>query len=177
MKLGDVVVRTEDYEVRKMPLSAENLQAFWEHAKIYPVIFGKEVLNNPEEFIKLFIYNENGEYRTNGLFFVVNDFLGVFYLSDIVPSEDALAHYTFFDRRHHNRRELVLEMLKYIFKTYQFHRLSVQIPNYATEQARHFVQSLGFAYEGKKRKAAYYKNDWWDVNLYGILKSEVLKDG
>lgn len=174
MKLGDVVVEIGDYQVRKMPLSAENLQAFWEHAKQYPVIFGKEVLNNADDFVKLFVYNENGEFRTNGLFFVVNDFLGIFYLSDIIPAEDALAHYTFFDRKHHDRKDLVIAMLKYVFKHYGFRRLSVQIPNYATPQARHFVQACGFQYEGKRRKAAYYKNDWFDVNCYGILREEVL---
>lgn len=177
MQLGEVVLKSGEYEVRKMPISAENLEAFWQHAKKYPVIFGKEILNNADEFIKMFIYNENGEYRTNGLFYVVDNFTGIFYLSDIIPGEDALAHYTFFDRQHNGRQELVKDMLKYVFERYQFQRLSVQIPNYATEQARHFVQSIGFAYEGKKRKAAFYKNDWFDVNLYGILKSEVLKNG
>jgi RimJ/RimL family protein N-acetyltransferase len=177
MQLGDVVVTSGKYEVRKMPLNAENLQEFWQRAKKYPVIFGKEILNNSDEFIKMFIYNENGEYRTNGLFFVVNDFIGIFYLSDIIPAEDAHAHYTFFDKQHNGREELVTDMLKYVFSTYQFQRLTVHIPNYATPQARHFVQKLGFAYEGKRRKAAYYKGEWYDVNCYGILKEEVLKNG
>lgn len=174
MELGEVVLELDDFKVRRMNLSAETLQEFWEHARQYPVIFGKEVLDNPSEFISLFIHNNNGTLEANGLFFVVNDFLGIFYLTDIIPGEDALAHYTFFDRRHHNREELVRKMLEYVFKRYDFQRLSVQIPNYATPQARHFIQDCGFSYEGKRRKAAFYKNNWFDINLYGILKSEVL---
>lgn len=176
--LGDVVLTHGEYTVRgPMPITAENIERLWQQAKQYPIIFGKEVLGNSKDFIELFVNFDDGKPEVNGLFYVINDFLGVFYLTDIVPGEDANAHYTFFDRRHNGRRDLVVAMLKYVFEKYQFQRLSAQIPNYATKQARHFAQACGFMYEGKRRKAAPYKGDRFDVNLYGILRSEVLKDG
>lgn len=176
--LGEIVLQHGDYTVRgPMPLSAENIEKLWQQAKQYPQIFGKEVLGNSKDFIELFVDFDGANPSINGLFFVVNDFLGVFYLTDIVPGDDALAHYTFFDRRHTGRKELVVEMMKYVFKKYKFNRLTAQVPNYATEQARHFIQSCGFVYEGKRRKAAPYKGDMFDINLYGILRSEVLRNG
>lgn len=167
--LGDkVLVEVGEDKIRSMQLTPENIQKFWDKAKKFDTLFGKELKNGVEEFTDLFMRDGNV-----GLFFVLNDFDGVFYLTDIVPEEDALAHYSFFDRKHNGREDLVKAMIKFIFDRYKFNRLSVQIPNYATEQARHFVQKLGFAYEGKRRKAAMYKNELYDVNLYGILSSEV----
>jgi RimJ/RimL family protein N-acetyltransferase len=173
--IGEIVYEDESYVVRgPMPLSSENIDRLWKQAKAFPHIFGKETLGDAKEFINMFVQFDGEIPIVNGLFYIVNDFQGAFYLTDIVPEEDALAHYTFFDKRHHGRETLVREMLKYVFKKYGFHRLSVQIPNYATSQARHFIQGCGFIYEGKKRKAARFKGDWFDVNLYSILRSEVL---
>lgn len=170
--LGDkVLVEADGDVVRSMPLTPENIQRFWDKAKEFDTLFGKELNGSVEEFTDLFLSDGNV-----GLFFVLNDFDGVFYLTDIAPEEDALAHYSFFDRKHNGRVELVKKMIKFIFNRYRFNRLSVQIPNYATPQARHFVQKLGFAYEGKRRKAAMYKGELYDINLYGILHTEV-QDG
>lgn len=168
--LGDkpVVVLGDD-KVYPMPLTPENIQKFWDKASKFRTLFGREIKGNVMDFIELFLSD-----GSSALFFVLNDFDGVFYLTDMVPEEDALAHYTFFDRRHNGREELVKEMLKFLFTRYNFRRLSVQIPNYTTDQARHFVQKIGFVYEGKRRKAAEYKGDFYDTNLYGILKSEAL---
>lgn len=170
--LGDkILVEVGMDKIRSMSLTPENIQQFWDKAKKFDTLFGKELKNSVEEFTNLFMSDGNV-----GLFFVLNDFDGVFYLTDIAPEEDALAHYTFFDRKHKGREELVKKMLGFIFHRYKFNRLSAQIPNYATDQARHFVQKLGFVYEGKRRKAAQYKGDLYDVNLYGILHTEV-QDG
>lgn len=178
MNIGEVVLELEDFTVRgPMPLTLENIQKFWEQARKYRVVFGEEVVQDSKKFMNVFLQFDGGVPTVNGLFFIVNDFLGAFYLTEIVPGEDALAHYVFFDRKLRGRKDLVQKMMEYVFKKYQFHRLSAEIPNYASAGARHFIQDCGFAYEGKKRKAAEYKGDRFDVNLYGILRNEVLKDG
>ncbi len=157
-----------------MLLTPDNVQKFWEKAKKFHTLYGREI-SSVSDFMGLFLsQQEDGQYQSNGLFFVINDFLGVFYLTDIRVEEDALAHYTFFDRRHHGRESLLREMAKWLFKRYNFNRLSVEIPCYTVPQTRHFVTKCGFAYEGKRRKAVWYKGELFDVNLYGILKEEVL---
>lgn len=165
-----------------------NLQKFYDKAKRFPTLYGKEIIDSPEEFIKLFLV-PNGEdsFTLNGLFWGICDnenldnLVGVFYMTDIMPSE-ALVHYTFFDRRHKGREKLVKEMLKYVFNTYKFQRLAVEIPLYTISKHKNqntirFIVNCGFFYEGKKRKAAHYRGDWYDINMYGILRTEALRDG
>lgn len=165
--------------VRPLIFTIENLKRFWEVAKQFPTLYGREILDNPEEFIKIFLTEkEDGQYTSDGLFWVVDDFVGVFYITDIrFDLSDALVHYSFFDRRQHGRKQLVQEMIKYVMDKYKFERLSAEIPNYTGSVARHFAVDVGFIYEGKKRKAAHYKGDKFDVNLYGILPSEVKNNG
>ncbi len=173
-----VVVSVGDDHIRPLIFTAETIKKFWDNSKQFPTIYGHEIVDDWGKFIDLFFHNNNGELSPKGLFWVLNDFTGVFYLTNIVLDGeqliDANAHYTFYDRRHHGRVPLVKEMLKFWFNKYQFIRLSAEIPNYATPQARHFAQECGMSYEGKKRNAALYKDQWYAVNLYGILKQEVL---
>ena len=176
------VVTHNDDTVEPLIFTPETIQLFWEKAKLFPTIYGHEVLNDINKFIDLFFYiDEHKQLVPKGLFWVVNpkEFTGVFYLTDIYENGDEMAdaqvHYTFFDRRHHGRVPLVKKMLQFVFNKYKFQRLSAAIPNYVTPQARHFTLECGFEYEGKRRKAARYKGDWFDVNLYGILRTEAMR--
>lgn len=176
----DPVVKVGDDEVRPLIFTPENIQLFWHKSRQFPTIYGHEIVDNWQKFIDLFFNQVPEGLMPKGLFWVLNDFTGVFYLTDLKLDNDVIvdanAHYTFYDKRHHGRAPLVREMLKFWFSKYEFIRLSAEIPNYATPQARHFAQECGMSYEGKKRKAAKYKDDWFDVNLYGILRKEVLAD-
>lgn len=177
--LTEPVVVHEKYEVRPLLVTPESIQKFWEQAKKFPTVYGHENVSTIEDFVTMFFpVDGNGTLNSSGLFWVVNEFLGVFYLTEIREDGgnliDANAHYTFFDKRHRGRVGLVKEMLKYWFTKYNFNRLSAEIPNYVTPQARHFAMECGMSYEGKKRKSSFYKGEWFDVNLYGILRGEVL---
>lgn len=167
-----------------LELTRKNLQRFWDAAKQFPTLYGRQ-LNSVEEFVDLFLsYDESGNIHANGLFFYVPDendnFLGVFYITNAIYDNnrliDANVHYSFFDKRHRGRVPLVKRMLKFTFEEFGFQRLSVSIPLYATKFTRHFISNIGFTVEGKKRKAAFYQNQWWDELCYGILKEEVLKE-
>ncbi len=157
-------------------LTPQNLQTFWDKARHYPIIYGRQVIENVDDFLKIFLVDKGTEYELNGMLWVVDNFVGMFYLSDITSTE-AYVHYTFFDRRHKGRIPLVREMMKYVFNRYGFQRLNVEIPLYSGEGVRHFIIDCGFIYEGKKRACMPYKGKWFDANLYGILRGEVLKNG
>ena len=160
----------------------ENIEKLWEKCSKFPVIFGN-VVSSKAAFLNYFLGMEGDKIVPKGLFFIVDDFVGVYYMTNIIPEQDALVHYSFFDRRHHGRLELTKAMLKYVFAEYGFERLSVEIPMYtATHNGKkdnkfinafQFVERLGFKYEGRKRKAIKYKNEWFDVKLFGLLKTEV----
>ena len=70
-------------------------------------------------------------------------------------------------------------MLKYVFNRYEFNRLSVEIPMFVTEHTFKFVERIGFRVEGRKRKAASYSGELFDVKIFGLLRSDIggLEDG
>lgn len=168
-KHGDV-----ERTVRPMILTMENLRRFWEEARQYKSLFTEEINGDFGAFLNVFLITspDSKSIIPRGLFWVIDDFVGVFYITDIVLGHDAQVHYSFFDRKHRGRQELAKALLKWAFDKYKFRRLSTTIPTYATKAANGFAESLGFVREGKKRRAARYQGRWFDVILYGILAEE-----
>lgn len=160
--------------VYPLQLTADNLKMFWEKSRHFRYIFDKDVAGDFAKFCDLFLYEGPDGLTCNGLFWIVDDWVGIFYINHIRPAHDAQVHYTFFDRRHRGRVELAKEMLKYGFRKYNFRRLSVEIPLYATGHAFEFIQACGFRKEGRRRKAVWHNDDWFDVAEFGILKEEAL---
>lgn len=162
--------------VRFMPLRPEYLKRFWEESKKFRALFTEEINNDFKRFLDLFIDGgPDGMTPTpKGLFWVVDDFVGMFYMTNIVPGIDAHVHYTFFDRKQAGRDRLVKAMLRYCFQRYDFHRFTVELPFFAYRGTFPFVESVGFKKEGRKRKAANFNGEWFDVNIYGILKEDIL---
>lgn len=162
--------------VRKMLLTPENLRSFWEKSRQFKTLFNQEIRADFKKFLEVFLREGSNGVETNGLFWVVDDFLGVLYITDIVPACDALAEYTFFDRRTKGREPLVRAMLRYVFDRYKFNRITVEVGLYAHTATIDFVEKVGFKREGRKRKAVLYDGQWFDTLIYGMLKGE-LNDG
>lgn len=163
--------------VYPMQLTQENLQLFWEKARKFTTVFNTEHRKDFKLFCELFLSQESdGTPRAHGLFWVVDDFVGIYYMTHITQI-DAQVHYTFFDRRHHGREELTREMLRYAFRRFGFWRLNVEIPDYVSVHTYGFVSALGFKKEGKKRKAVEFKGARRDVITFGLLREEILENG
>lgn len=159
--------------VYRFEMTPESLLEFWNKAKQFPTLFGEEIKSDAQKFIDMFFkVSTDGYVSSDSLFFLVDDFVGLFRISEAEENGNANVHYTFFDGRHRGRLGLVRSMIKWVFNEYGFHRLSVEIPNYARPGVRHFVTEIGFVYEGKKRSAALYKGERFDVNLYSLLNDE-----
>lgn len=167
---GQKIVRN----VYFMPLSIENLKLLWEKSQHYHNIFGIEVEGNFQRFASLLLNGDDNGISPTGLFWVVDDFVGVFYITRIIPNVDALVHYIFFDRKHIGREDLILKMLRWGFDTFGLNRMSAELPVYASNYAKILLtKRLGFKQEGIKRQASQNKHGWHDVILYGKLKSEL----
>lgn len=166
--------------IRPLVFTPENLRKFWEKSSQFPVIFGKR-LETFEDFSKYFFVERGDAISTTGLFWVVDDFVGVFYLTEIFP-EQADAHFTFFDRKLEGRENLTVAMMHHIFREFpSFVRLNVSLPCYVNPKVFQFVSRIGFKMEGKKRSCSYWKGKWFDAVQYGILRKELslneVKDG
>ncbi len=166
------VVRT----VRPFVFNKENGIRFWEEASKFPKIFNSISTESAPQFLDAFFkWDELRQTATaESLLWVVDDFVGIFSLTNIYHPDDALMHFTFFDKRIRGREELVREMLRYVFITYGFHRLSAEIPAYSSEVLLKFITGkVGLALEGRKRKAVPFHDNRADLLLYGITKEDV----
>lgn len=155
----------------------ENIQKFWDNARKYPQIFGKTMMDDMGEFLNMFFYiDHNGLWQTNNLFFVVDDFVGIIAVTNIYHPEDALIHFTFFDGRLKGRETLLQEMIRYGFDVYGFHRLTAEIPCYASSAVLKFVSDkLQLVLEGRRRKSVVWKGERFDVLLYGVIPEDIKK--
>lgn len=170
------------HNIYDLNFSTETLDKFTNKALKFPTLYGREV-KTIEDVTSIFFDVTPISVKPRGIFYVVDDFVGVFYITDFrYDFSDALVHYTFFDRRHKGRVPLVRAMLKYIFDQFNFQRVSVELPLYMSGESvqrsktgvMNFIRLCGFSHEGRRRKAIQYKGEWFDMNLYGITKAEVL---
>lgn len=156
--------------VRPMLLDLDKLEFLWNTFKEYDVLFNDWVDGDFKAFINHFLRQENGELVAAGLMWEVDD-VGMFYLNEIKPAVSATAHFVFWDLRFRGREDLCREMVKYVFEKYQFQRIEVRVPLYATKTLR-AVSSLGFVQEGRIRGVAPYKGDMYDMMIFSTLPGE-----
>ena len=156
-------------------LTPQNIQKFWESAKGFRTIFGDEINGDFKKFCEILMSQEGDNVFSNGLFWVIDDMVGVYYMTHI-EANDAQIHYSFFDRRHHGRQMLTRRMIQFVFNKYKFRRLTAEIPFFA-KGTFEFVEQVGLKVEGRKRKAAFMDDEWFDTRLYGILKEEATSWG
>lgn len=163
--------------VYPMYLTPRNLRTFWERCKTrrYATIFNEEIRGDFHKFMEVFVREGPNGFESRGVFWVVDDFVGILYLTDIDPTNDAKAHYVFFDGRHHGRLNLIRSMLAYVMITYDFHRLTAEAPLFFRPSALLFAEEIGFVKEGRKRLARRFDNKWFDVNIYGLLREDAEK--
>lgn len=152
------------------PHSIERLRSYWENLSQFPTLFN-QYINNVDDFIKAFVTEDERGVKANGLVWEVDD-VGIFYLTDIYPGYQATGHFAFWDRRFRGREMLIREMLKYVFDDLGFHRIVAEVPLYSNPTMK-AVERVGFIKEGRLRKAAWYQGEWWDVNIYSVLDSEI----
>ena len=181
LKLDEPVViarcnEPEGVRIRRvwfMPLTLRNLKTFWEKSSQYPVLFGEEIRGDFKKFLEVFIRQGPDGITSNGLFWVIDNFTGVYYITHLRPMIDANVHYTFLDGRHRGRLELTKKMLRFVFDRYQLRRMTAEIPSYVTKYTFNFVKELGFVPEGCRRKGTLFSGKWFDVWTFGLLSEEL----
>lgn len=171
---------TKVRHIRPLILSRENLIRLYESYRGFRNVMNVEHRNDFNRFASLFLEQEGNKVGARGLIWVVDDFTGIFYLTDVDinpgaanPISNATAHYIFFDRRHKGRELLVKAMIRWVFEQLHLRRITVKVPLYATDSTFTFVEkALGFKKEGRIRRALWFDNKWFDVNIYGLLAEE-----
>ena len=171
--VGRTEIRDVTRRVYPLILTEENLTLFWNKAKTFRVLFSDEIHGDFKKFLETFLtMDEHGNLQARGVIWVVDDFLGVFYMTSIRLELECVVHFSFFDGRLHGRAPLVREMIKYVFERYNFRRMNVELPLYANDKIQSFIEMIGFVEEGRKRKAVMFDGELFDVRLYGLLREE-----
>lgn len=175
------------YTVHPMDLSPEALKMFWEKSRKYVTLFNEEINQDSAKFLDIFLDSYGSTIVPRGLFWQVEpDFMGVIYLTRIEPAHDALCHFAFFKGHFNTRAAILKNMAKYLMTKYQFHRLTAEVPTYVKKESPtvgkeikstfDLVESIGFKYEGRKRKAAEFDNKLFDVKIFGALHEDLFED-
>jgi hypothetical protein len=160
--------------VTPVAISTQKLRYFYDKLKEFDVVFNDHVPNSPGGFASIFVSVDPDDLTVsaNGLLWEVDD-VGILYLTQIIPGLSAVAHFSFWDRRLRGRENLIREMLKLGFLKYGFQRIETRVALYATPMLGG-VERIGFVKEGRARKAVQRNGEWYDVNLYAVLREEVL---
>jgi RimJ/RimL family protein N-acetyltransferase len=159
--------------VRAAQLSLEKFKYYYEKLSQFDTLFNDYIKGDFQAFVECFLYQDaQGQIRPTGLIWDVDD-VGILYLAEIKPGQSAQAHFTFWDRRLRGREKLIREACRHVMDELQLHRITVEIPLYATPTMKFVENNLGFKKEGRMREAVLYNGDWFDVNLYSILDHEV----
>ena len=151
---------------RALPFDKVTLAKIVEKARTHPTLMGTEI-NTTEDIWRVFIDDSQTELASKGLLAVVDDFTGIFWLTDIQYPQHASVHYTFFDGVQRGREALCKEALKYIFNTYKFDFLWTTVPLWA-KHPLFFVERIGFQKIKREPKKASFFGELYDVNIYEI---------
>ena len=163
-------VYLDNYKVWLMDYSLENLNKLYEKTKQHRVLFSDDIHGDFHKFCEVFLTQDSsGNINAKGLVWVVEDFVGVYYITHITQRE-ATVDFSFFDGR--LRFPLTRAMTDFVFQTYGFDRVNVEIAPYSSKYVFKFIEKLGFQYEGRKRKAIIYKDEKVDLLQFGLLKEE-----
>jgi RimJ/RimL family protein N-acetyltransferase len=159
--------------VRMFEFTSENLHKLYFQVTKFRTFLGVEV-RTFEDMLRIFVdEGPHGEIIPKGLCLVVDDFVGIFWLTDIVGLHEASVHYTFFDRRHKGRQELCRAALNHAFSVFKFHRLWTKVPVNAVG-VLFFIEQIGFTKVGRLRRSTYFRGKYYDTNVYDLLHEEIL---
>lgn len=156
--------------VKLVEFSPDNLTRLYKEVSKFKTFLGYEV-RDMQDMTNIFF---SSDLQPKGLCLIVDDFVGLFWLTDINGLFEASVHYTFFDRRHKGRIELCKKALEYAFNTFGFQRLTTTVPE-THKWVGDFVKSLGFVCTGRHRKNRIVNGGQRiDTILYDLLAEEFL---
>jgi hypothetical protein len=98
--------------------------------------------------------------------------LGSMMLNRVLVGFDALAHFTLWNGRARGKEPLFLEMMRMWMAEFNLRRFSVEVTGLSKGLLR-MVERLGFQHEGTRREGSIHKGAWVDLEMYGILESEL----
>ena len=98
--------------------------------------------------------------------------IGSMMLNRIIENFDGLGHFTLWDSRARGKEPLFLEMMRMWMAEFRLRRISAEVVGSSKGVIR-MIERLGFQHEGTRREGSIHKGSWVDLEMYGILESEL----
>jgi len=98
---------------------------------------------------------------------------GYVLLTGIRPGVDAQIHWLIWEGETipHSITDACKELLGYLYDKHDLRRATGLVPSF-NQKARRLALLLGFKYEGEYREAFLYKGEFYNVQIYGLLREE-----
>lgn len=161
-------IQVENWEVRDLELNPEKVQVIWKALSRHMSLFSDLTRGDFSNFVRVLQSDHSMwfEVRRNGIL------LGLIYFSELYQVVDVNAHMAFFDRNAYEKMPVCREVVKWMFKNFPIHRMSVSPPTMYRGTVR-LLDDMGFVREGVRREGVLITGKWRDQVLFGITRTEV----
>ncbi len=151
-------------------LTPQKIQELWIEYSKHDTLFSDYTLGRVEPFLDILL-------APNAIVVEVYSIdeetpIGSMMLTRILVDFDALAHFTLWNGRVRGKEPLFLEMMRMMMDEFRLHRISVEATGFSKGLLR-MIERLGFSHEGTRREGSIHRDTWVDLEMYGILRSEL----
>jgi RimJ/RimL family protein N-acetyltransferase len=152
-----------------LSLTPQKIASLWDKLKRFRTLFSDLTRGDVVNFVNFVTSSD-----TFWLEILESERLvGIVVLEGMGKVIDVEAHVLFMDRDLSNKVPVCKAIVRWLFATFPFQRITVQVPTIYMAPVR-LVNQLGFKREGKKRQAVLISGKWVDVFILGLVRPEVL---
>jgi len=157
-----------EYQVRQMTLTRQKLAALWKELLKYRTLFSDLTRGDFVNFVQ-YVTSEDTLWLE---IWRGSSLVGIATFEELHKVIDAESHVLFFDRELANKVPVCKAIIAWLFANFPLQRLSTQLPSIYHAPIR-LTMDIGFVREGRKRQAVLISGRWVDVDIFGIVRSEV----
>lgn len=139
---------------------------FWAEVSSHDVVFGNDYMRDKDRYQAVLLKPDTNPLKFDG---------GYITFTAMIPELKAEVHPIFTDHKMSAHAELFREVMVWAFLQYRYYRLETFIADYAHSVKRFIVKKMGFTHEGTLRKRIIHNGIPMDVDVYSILREEVLE--
>lgn len=150
--------------VKFATLTSEGIHNLWEVLRQFPTTFA-DGTKDPENFANRLLASDS-------MVFIIDNG-GIVLIEGIIPGFKAEFHATFWDRKLSSRKDVLKDLVIWLFIVLQLERLETTVVSYAKAVRRFLTDRLGFTHEGTLRRAFRNNGLLHDLHIYSILREEV----
>ena len=146
--------------------TGEEFETFWTEIEQYDTLFGNDYMHDKKRYQGVLLKADTVPLRFDG---------GYAIFSALRPELTCEVHPIFLDRKMSVHADLFRSILTWMFLQYRLLRIETFIGEYAHSVKRFTVKKMGFVHEGTLRDRIIHRGTPMNVDVYSILRGEVLE--